>query len=137
MIFKWKDRFNTGIDQIDKQHMRLFEIGSELYDLASLDNGIDHYDDIIKLVDELKDYTKYHFSFEEGYMEKYDYSGLEEHKKEHSAFIAKLDETASKDIDVDQKGVLLDMIEFIINWVSGHIVGTDFKYKDVLLQQMK
>lgn len=132
MIFKWKDRFNTGIEEIDKQHKRLFEIGSELYDLASAEDDMDNYDNIVALIKELKDYTKYHFNYEEECMEKAGYSEIRAHKEEHQRFIDKLNETEAKDIDLNQKQVLLDMIEFIINWVSGHIVGTDFKYKDVL-----
>lgn len=132
MIFKWKDRFNTGIEEIDKQHKRLFEIGSELYDLASAEDDMDNYDNIVALIKELKDYTIYHFNYEEECMEKAGYSEIREHKEEHQRFIDKLNETEAKDIDLNQKQVLLDMIEFIINWVSGHIVGTDFKYKDVL-----
>lgn len=136
VIFKWKDRFNTGIEEIDNQHKRLFEIGSELFELASLDDGVDHYDEIVRLIDDLKDYTKYHFNFEEEYMEKFNYSDIDNHKREHQKFIDKLNETQSKDIDMEQKQVILDMIEFIISWVSGHIVGTDFKYRDLFIEKL-
>lgn len=132
MIFKWKDKFKTGIEEIDNQHKRLFDIGSELYNLVSLDDGSDHYDEIIALLTELSDYTKYHFSYEEKLMEKFNYSDINSHKKEHQKFIDKLNETLAKDIDMNQKQVVLDMIEFIISWVSSHIVGTDFKYISTL-----
>ncbi len=56
---------------------------------------------------------------------------------EHQRFIDKLNETEAEDIDVNQKQVLMDMIEFIINWVSGHIVGTDFKYRELLMETLK
>lgn len=128
MIFKWKDKFKTGIEEVDNQHKRLFDIGSELYNLVSLDDGSDHYDEIIALLTELSDYTKYHFGYEEELMEKFNYTDINSHKKEHQKFIDKLNETLAKDIDMNQKQVVLDMIEFIINWVSRHIVGTDFKY---------
>lgn len=136
MIFKWKDRFNTGIDEIDKQHKRLFEIGAELYDLTSLDDSSDHYDEIVELINHLKEYTKYHFDYEELCMHKVNYSDIESHKIEHQRFIDKLNETEAKDIDLNQKQVVLDMIDFIINWVSGHIVGTDFKYKDIFTDKL-
>ena len=137
MIFKWKDRFKTGIEEIDNQHKRLFDIGSELYKVVSLDDGSDHYDEIIKLLNELSDYTKYHFDYEEKLMEKYNYNDIKNHKEEHQRFIDKLNETLAQDIDMNQKQVVLDMIEFIINWVSSHIVGTDFKYKDEIIEKLK
>lgn len=136
MIFKWKDKFNTGIEEIDKQHKRLFEIGSELYNLGSADDDVDHYDGIVALINELKDYTVYHFNYEEECMQKANFSQIEEHKMEHQRFIDKLNETEAKDIDMNQKQVLLDMIEFIINWVSGHIVATDFKYIDTFKEKL-
>ena len=115
MIFKWKERFETGIEEIDKQHKRLFEIGTQIYNLASKDDGTDHYDAIVGLIHELKDYTVYHFRYEEEQLEKANYSDIEAHKMEHQRFIDKLNETEAEDIDVNQKQVLMDMIEFIIN----------------------
>src|SRR5690554_2714851 len=122
MILKWKDKFETGIKEIDNQHKRLFEIGSELYELISLDDGIDHYDDIVYLLDELKDYTKYHFDYEEELLGKFNYEGLEQQRHQHQDFIDKLYETEAKDIDMNQKQVILDMIDFLLKWISGHIV---------------
>ena len=137
MIFKWRDNFNTGIEVIDNQHRRLFEIGTDLYNLTSSDDGSDYYDEIVKLLDELKEYTKYHFDFEEAYMEKFNYDDIEAHKLEHKNFIDKINETESKDIDMNQKEVILEMIELIVSWVTGHIVGTDFKYRDSLMEKTK
>jgi len=134
VIFKWKDRLNTGIEVIDNQHKRLFEIGTELYNLTSLDDGIDHYDEIVVVINKLKDYTKYHFDYEEQRLEKLNYSGLHDHKIEHQRFIDKLNEIEAKDIDINQKQIILDIIEFIINWISEHIVGTDFKYKEIYME---
>jgi len=134
VIFKWKDRLNTGIEVIDNQHKRLFEIGTELYNLTSLDDGIDHYDEIVVVINKLKDYTKYHFDYEEQRLEKLNYNGLHDHKIEHQRFIDKLNEIEAKDIDINQKQIILDIIEFIINWISEHIVGTDFKYKEIYME---
>jgi hemerythrin len=42
------------------------------------------------VVDELIDYTQYHFSTEEKYMLEYAYPGYEQHKAEHEEFIDKI-----------------------------------------------
>lgn len=134
MIFKWNDRFCTGIEEIDKQHKKLFEIGSELYSLALLQDGQDHYDEIMMLIYELKDYTVYHFNYEEYYMDKYSFIEMKEHKQEHSSFIDKVSELEFQDIDMGQKKVILEIIEFIANWISNHIIKKDLKYKDTFAQ---
>ncbi|TAH63437.1 MAG: bacteriohemerythrin [Gottschalkiaceae bacterium] len=132
MIFNWKDRFSTGIEEIDKQHKRLFEIGGQIYNLATLKDGQDHYDEIIALLGHLKEYTEYHFGYEEELMEKYNYNKLEEHKQQHEMFVKKLVEIDTQDIDSKQKKVILDILDFIVNWISSHILGSDFQYKDII-----
>jgi len=132
MIFKWKDSYSTGIEEIDRQHQRLFEIGGEIYNLATLKDGQDHYDDIMALLLSLKDYTVYHFGYEESLMKKYNYKDLENHKKQHETFVEKLNEIEAQDIDSKQKMVVLDILDFIVSWISNHIIGSDLKYKDVI-----
>lgn len=132
MIFKWKDNFSTGIEEIDKQHKRLFEIGGDIYDLATLKDGQDHYDEIMALITSLKDYTIYHFGFEESLMKKYNYTEIGEHKKQHDRFVEKLIDIEAQDIDARQEKVVLEILDFIVNWISSHILGSDFKYKEVI-----
>lgn len=133
MIFKWNERFCMGIEEINKQHKRLFEIGSELYELVLLRDGEDNYDEIVRLIYDLKDYTIYHFNYEEQLMDKYGYIGMKEHKQEHNSFIDKISELEYKDIDMGQKKVMLEIIDFIANWITNHILKTDSKYKDVFV----
>ncbi|MDF2523932.1 MAG: bacteriohemerythrin, partial [Clostridiales bacterium] len=54
MSFKWKNEYNCNVSDIDEQHQKLFEIGSRIYYMASLNDGIDHYDEIIAVLEELK-----------------------------------------------------------------------------------
>lgn len=132
MIFRWKENFSTGIEEIDKQHKRLFEIGGEIYKLAVLKDGQDHYDEIMRLLVSLKDYTVYHFGYEESLMEKYNFIELEKHKEQHNKFVEKLNEIELQDIDSKQEKVILDILDFIVNWISSHILGSDFNYKGII-----
>ncbi len=131
MLFKWREKYSCNVEAIDTQHQKLFELGARLYAIVAMKDGIDHYDEIIEVLTELKEYTIYHFKFEEALMEKYNYNELEMHKEEHDAFIAKILEIEDKDIDEKQQGVTLEIIEFIANWIEGHILRTDFRYKDI------
>ena len=129
MLFKWKDNFSCNIDEIDKQHKELFAIGSKIYSIVSLKDECDHYDEIMAILDELKEYTIKHFNYEEKLMDQYKFMGFENHKIEHDFFIKKLQRLERKDLDSLQGEALMEMVTFVADWVSSHILKTDFEYK--------
>jgi hemerythrin len=129
-LFKWKDDFSCNVRTIDEQHQKLFEIGSELYDFLSTKGEVDYYDEIMNLLQEMKDYTIYHFKTEEKLMEQYGYEELEVHKEQHKAFINKINEFLDKDIDKEQEKVIMDMVMFIADWIEKHILKTDLRYRE-------
>lgn len=131
-MFKWKESYSFNISEIDKQHKKLFEIGSRIYDLASLNDGYDHYDEIMQIFDELRDYTVYHFNYEEELMQKHGYEQFEKHKFEHDFFIKKMNRLEKSDIDEEQNKTLLNIISFVADWISGHILQSDTDYKDFM-----
>jgi len=129
LSFKWKTAYTVGIEEIDNQHKSLFEIGSKVYDLALLKDEYDHYDEIIKILDELKAYTKYHFSFEEKMMEEStDIDSTNKHKLEHKLFIEKLEKVNITAIDQAQNKAILEILQFTLDWITNHILHTDQKY---------
>lgn len=129
MSFKWNDSYTVGMEEVDAQHQKLFAIGAEIYHLALLKDEYDHYDEIIKILGELKDYTQYHFRYEEGLMVKSsDLAGTEKHKKEHRLFIEKLNKIKFEDIDRAQNKAIMEILQFTLDWITNHILHTDQKY---------
>jgi hemerythrin len=128
IMFEWKNSFSCKIKDIDEQHIKLFEIGARLYDIVSLNDETDHYDEITSILEELADYTEYHFSFEEKMMEKEGYADFELHKIEHDFFIKKIKKLEKSDIDENQKDAMLKMVAFVADWISSHILITDVQY---------
>ena len=130
MALKWKDSFSCNIEEIDNQHKRLFEIGSNLFAIASLSGDFDHYDEVSKIIGELKNYTIYHFGYEEELMLKLNYPKFDEHKAEHQAFIRKVLKFEQEDLDIKQAESVMNLIVFVADWVTAHILKTDIQYKD-------
>jgi len=128
MAFKWKDEYNVGIAEIDKQHQKLFEIGARIYDLALLDDGIDHYDEIVGILEELKEYAQYHFQYEEKLMDQHAYDAFETHKMEHYFFTKKLQRTNLDEIDDAQDEAISNLLNFVADWITSHILNTDRQY---------
>lgn len=127
-MINWKEEYNLGIVQIDEQHKMLFDIAGRAYKLLTDEMKVDKYDEIVAVLEELKDYTKFHFSFEEEYMMKIGYKKLLSHKVQHSDFIEKMDSIDLNKVDEDQDKYLGSITDYIINWIIGHILGRDRDY---------
>ena len=125
-MLKWKKEFETGIAQLDEQHKHLFEIGNNAYVL--LEDKLDKYDEIVALIDELKNYTVYHFTFEEEYMKNSGHRKYLSHKVEHDDFINKVKGIDLEKIDEDQEEYLKNLIGFVFDWITDHILGKDMAY---------
>lgn len=133
-MFVWKKELELGITSIDNQHKKLLEIGNRINDMLFVhDDGDDDYDEIMKVIEELKDYTVYHFKTEEDLFIKYNYSEFDQHKKEHDGFIEYINSINFNAIDENQILFLKELLKKIVNWVFHHIITTDYMYKDFLI----
>lgn len=128
--FAFTDKYKTGIDLIDSEHQKLFDIMARVDALIHNDELYDRFDQIVGLINELNDYTHFHFNDEEKLMEEYHYSGLEAQKKAHRIFYDELDKIDLDQVDDDQEAYLEDLLKYLMNWLSGHILGMDKKIHD-------
>lgn len=126
-LVKWKDEYRIGVDEIDEQHKKIFEIANEAYELLKNEFYYDKYDRIIELLEELKDYAKFHFSFEEDYMLSIRYKGYFSQKVAHDNFIDKVNSFDLNAIDENQDQYILEILDFIVDWISQHILISDKK----------
>lgn len=127
MIFllKWKNDYSIGIEQIDEQHKILFEIAGRAYNLLTNDFYTDKYDKILEIIEELKNYTIFHFKCEEEYMLSIKYKRFLSHKVEHDEFIEKFNSIDFISIDQEQDKYIMSILEYLVDWVSSHILEKD------------
>ena len=125
MKYEFTDDYLTGIELIDKEHEHLFEIANETYDLLKNEFVTDKYDRIVALLEELKDYTKTHFAHEEEYMKSINYQYIWSEIHQHRTFEKKLDDIDLKKLDDSQQEDILEILDFLTKWLSGHIKGAD------------
>lgn len=124
-MYQMKPEFFTGIEIIDTEHARLFELANEAYQLMQDNYTPDKYDYIINILNGLKEYAIKHFADEEAYMESIQYKRLFTQKIEHQAFIAKLNEMDLDSIDANQEKAILDLLHFLNEWLVQHILEKD------------
>lgn len=124
-MYEMKPEYFTGIKFIDEEHTKLFSIANECYDLLTNQFIEDKYDYILNVVNELKEYTKYHFNHEEEYMNSIGYKRLLSQKVSHNDFIEKINNVDSEHIDENQKDTLLELLDFLTTWLVEHILMQD------------
>lgn len=136
--FAFTKQYETGITLIDEEHKNLFDIIREANNLIHDDLLHDKFDKIMEILDRLQNYTREHFSDEEEYMKKIGYPKLAEQKKAHEAFIDQLvdiDLNQLDDIDDNQQEYLIKLIDFLLNWLSNHILKSDKLIGEYVINQ--
>ena len=126
--FDFTDEYLTGVELIDEEHKELFRIIGQVHEVISNEIMADKYDEIIRLLEELRTYTKVHFKDEEEYLESIQYEGLEAQKVAHEIFVARLDEIDLNEVDAHQEKVLEELLAFLTEWLINHILHMDKKF---------
>ena len=81
---KWNDRYNIGVDVIDKEHKKLFKIMDKL---LSFEDGEEKNEWVCQEgIKYFKDHAVRHFADEEEYMRSINYSEYDIHKRIHDDF---------------------------------------------------
>lgn len=126
--FAFTEKYMVGIDLIDNEHRRLFEIIADVDKVIHAELLHDKYDEIMRLLGELKDYTEFHFNDEEALMERIHYPNLDFQRRAHNAFIERLVEinlSELDDMDDNQQEYLLELMAYLQNWLINHILKAD------------
>ncbi|MDH5682130.1 MAG: bacteriohemerythrin [Spirochaetota bacterium] len=127
-IIKWTDQLSVQINAIDNQHKNLVDIINKLYGKMKEGKGKDV---IGQIIDELISYTKTHFTFEENMMKEHDYPQYNNHVEEHKVLVEQVYDMKAQ----YNSGKILstaELMSFLEEWFTGHIKGTDMKYKPFL-----
>ena len=117
----WTNKNAVGVAEVDAQHQKLFELLNRLHE--SVVQGKEQ-SELFAILDELIDYTVYHFKTEEDLFLKYDFPGYQEHKDVH-------DELTRTAVDLQQQlregsAVLsFELLDFLNSWLIDHTLGLD------------
>ncbi len=127
----WKDEYSVGIKAIDDDHKMLLKLINQLQTSSLYYTGED-FDKTA--LNELLEYTKFHFSREEKMMEENGYPGFEAHRKQH---VNMTDEVVRKvnEYEADSEKTVEDLLDYLKKWLINHIGGTDKKYSAFLIEK--
>jgi len=124
----WRDDLSVGIESIDDDHKKLLSLINNLQTAVFYPTGEAFERQALQ---ELVDYTKYHFDREEKLMQENGYPDFEAHRRQHQAMIAKVGGFMSA-YEQDREGTIDELTRFLKDWLMQHIAGTDQLYSDHL-----
>jgi len=131
-IIEWSDELSVGIASIDKQHQILIEL------INSLNTAMAEGEANLRIADilaSLTSYTRLHFAYEEKLFEKHGYAETKEHKRQHGELIEQINALKER-FESDQSGSIgLEIMQFLKNWLTNHIMKTDKHYSAFLLSK--
>ncbi len=125
MFKEWKSEYNVAVKQFNDDHKKLFDYFNDLN--RGLLSGM-RITEMSYVLEGLIDYTKTHFENEEKMMRKYNYPKYEEHKKEHDALVKDVMDFY-QDFQAGKKAFTIELLKFLDDWVTNHILETDMHYK--------
>ena len=126
---EWKDEYSVGLESIDKQHKKLLNLINQLQTAVDFSTGEEFEREAL---DALVDYTKTHFSYEEGLMKDKGYPDYEPHKAQHEKMIKHVEDVLSE-YEKDQDTAMSNATAFLKDWLITHINGTDKQYSEFLI----
>ncbi len=121
----WQDRFNIGVDFIDKEHKKLFSIMNRLFSYKKQEGksqwvcqeGIKYF----------KGHAMKHFTEEEAYMASIDYSGFETHRRLHDNFRKVTLPSLERELEREEysEDAISHFLGVCAGWLIGHTLIED------------
>ena len=118
-MYQFTEDCLTGIEQIDKEHEKLFELINRTMKLLNDKLLEDKYHQISEVLEELRNYMDTHFANEEAYMAAINDPELERQKKQHMTFREKINMMGFTNIDEleNQQEALDDLLKYLVRWL--------------------
>jgi len=131
-VVEWSNDFKIGEDEIDKEHWGLFALIHDLGDKraqGALETSV------AATIDALVAYVDVHFEHEERLMRETGYPGLAAHKKVHEALGRRVGEFQADFQRAPENFDYEELMEFLSNWLSQHILKLDMEFAGFLKRQ--
>lgn len=122
---EWQERFNIGVDIIDKEHQKLFSTMRKLLEISKNEKksqwackeGIKYF----------RSHAAKHFRDEEEYMQSINYSGYKVHKRLHDNFAHKTLPVLINELEEENYSIesVRHFLGVCIGWLTGHTMIED------------
>ncbi|KAB2869125.1 MAG: bacteriohemerythrin [Bacteroidales bacterium] len=120
----WTESLTLYNNSIDNQHKRLFDLVNEVIDTDQIYPRTEKFAQILS---KLTDYGLEHFAHEEALMQKLNYPGLQEHKKDHLNYIYEVSmfNLNFREANCTDPKIV---VKFMRDWWYKHILAMDMHF---------
>lgn len=127
----WDESLTVDVEEIDEDHQKLVALYNLLSHSVAEGDSTEYID---ALLEEMISFTIWHFRHEERLMLLHKYRDIAAHKAEHSDLIDSARELQQK---FHKKKMLSEEdIDYLEDWLTGHILGHDMRLGFYLLKVM-
>jgi len=130
-LMPWTAKLETSINSIDDQHKKLVEMVNRLHRAMKMKIGSKEAGGILN---ELAEYTVYHFDYEEKIFKEHVYPGYGAHKEIHKDLVNKVVEFKDE-FESGNASLSIDLMNFLTDWLKNHIMVTDMEYVPFLKEK--
>jgi len=124
-VVRWDpSKLSVGIMEMDNQHKRIIEIVNNFNKAVKSGGSVKG---AAKAMDDLVDYAKNHLQAEEELLRRHKYPEYDQHKRIHTMMLDKLAHLQQRAAS-GEKGAVLDVMNFVRDWLVNHIQKIDVKY---------
>lgn len=127
-VLAWDDSMRVGVAEIDEQHQELVRLIRSLN--SAMADGSSHRV-MGETLSRLVEYTRIHFAAEERLLERFGYQEIAIHKTQHQEFVARVEDFL-RGFEEERLFLSLEVMDFLSDWLKGHILGTDQRYASFL-----
>jgi len=127
----------TGIDIIDTQHRRYFDLLNKYLDKTTESSTVpEEILDLAETFNFLREYAKEHFSTEESIMEETEYPGFESHQEQHIYFSYHVEQLYNRmKFDGFSPDLAREVNYYTVEWFIEHIRTIDVKLAEFLKEK--
>jgi len=131
MAIVWKDEYNTGEAEVDKQHKVLFKYLEDLEEHMKAGDINDRY--VKQLLDNLGIFTRSHFCYEEICMRRVKCPVAATNKEIHRKLLSVYTQYRERfDIEGVSEDLIQKLHDFLESWLLNHIIKIDTQLRDCL-----
>tara|TARA_B100000767_G_scaffold170914_1_gene159989 strand:- start:83 stop:649 length:567 start_codon:yes stop_codon:yes gene_type:complete len=127
----WKEEYSVGIKSLDDDHKRLIFLLNQFKTAYDYDTSAEFER---QALEQLVEYTRFHFTREEEMMQQANYPDLDNHKLQHVKMISQVEDFVEK-YRREGHDCLSEVSEFLTDWLIKHINGTDKQYTQHMLEK--